>query len=213
MRETEQLFTTNKSSPTLFLPHFPREGGEGRAHWQATQGGRERPQMWPEPLRPPRATKSHAESPFSRSKLLKPTLRWCLTGPGPPLSARRLQPAPPPPGSTPEQALTATARAPVPSPRCSRGGQLGPSAGPTGHPLPKGRELSAAAPPSPHLPAPPHARRGSSASRSAPRRLTRAAPPPRKLPPVGRSVGASLSKAAANWPWQRHSRCAARGPC
>lgn len=86
--------------------------------------------MWPEPLRPPRATKSHAESPFSRHKLLKPTLRWCLTGPGPPLSARRLQPAPPPPGSTPEQALTATARAPRPVPSRPRAAVAAASSGP-----------------------------------------------------------------------------------
>lgn len=144
--------------------------------------------MWPEPLRPRSAKlKATQTVPFSRSKLLEPALKWCLTGPGPPLSARR---PPPPPSSTPEQALTAAARAPHPRATVAAG-QLGPSANPTDHPPPKGRELHSAAPPRPHLPAPPVPSRPQRQQRQ-PRRSSQA-----------HSGCAAAKKAPSHWPKRR----------
>lgn len=156
--------------------------------------------MWLEPLHPPlRQTQSNADFPSSRSKLLKPALKWCLTGPGPPLSARRLQAASAAtelhPGAGPNGRRTRALSA-----LRGRGGQLGPSASPSGHPPPKGRELSAAAPPRPHLPAPltpaeaaaaPAARLLAGSLRlrrrqESPLPLAEAgAPPSAKTPPIG----------------------------
>lgn len=204
--ETEKQFTTNNSPPTLFLPHFPREGG-GREGSLPGSPGRARAAIHvagtaPSPLG---QTQTNADSPpSSRSKLLKPALKWCLTGPGPPLSAGRLQAAP-------TAATTTTELHPGAGPngrrtRCGRASKLRPSASPAGPPPPEGRVLTAAAPPRPHLPAP-----------RVPSRPQR-----QQQQPLGSSQAhsgcAAAKKAPSYWPkrgrlpQQRRRRLALAGP-
>lgn len=154
--------------------------------------------MWPERSRLPLyQTQPSADPLFSRPKLLTPALKWCLTEPGPPLSSERLQAAPAATGLHPGAGPAVAAAAPRRSWRPAQALRFPPGRPQAGGPAPR-RALTCP------RPASPRARRGSSASRSAPRRLARAAPRTRKPPAIGRR--------ASNPPQQRRRRLAPAAP-
>lgn len=171
--------------------------------------------MWPERIRRPlHRIQSDARSPFSRPKLLEPALKWCLSGPGPPLSSERLQAAPAAaaglhPGAGPAVPAAARRRWRRPA-RALR--------------LLRGRLQPGSSAPRPHLPAPrvpwrpqrqqrqplgsSQARSGCAAAKKASSYWPERGPPPSaKTPPIGPSGAAAAAPHAGrvDYPAARRS--------
>lgn len=101
--------------PACFLPHSPGRAGEGRAGPTARQRGAGE-----------RGHPHGHDDPDPRRKLPQAALKWCLSGPGPPLPTRRPPPPPEPhPAAGPNGHTTRS-----PPPCRAHGGRLVPTARP-----------------------------------------------------------------------------------